>query len=548
MAGQTPDKYDILILDAESKISLTSARSLARAGLRVALGGAAGQYRPNRRPPSWHSRYCGRAVELPDYTHEPVAFIDAIAEFVRQHHVRVVLPVGDATVALSAPHRQRFAELGCTLAVAPDAALEIATDKVRTLEVAAKLGIDYPKSLPVTGVEDLRAAEAAFGYPFVVKPSVSWTGKAAERVHPTEVINEAEAVRSTESYLATGCEVIAQQLASGLRESISLFIADGQMLAYCGAAALRTTPPLGGVSVMRESVPVDEELLSACVNLATTIGIEGACEVEFRRDASGRPLLMEINPRLAGTLENAMHSGVNFPLLIWQQATGQQMQPVRTYKTGVRTRWLSGDMRWAWDSMFQYGRPNTESPARSIWTFTSEFFRTRYYDYVDLHDMRPAWAEMWHTAGVIRDQWVNRKQWREAGGGAIYISNSKLHGGHARQSRDVNAAVPAVPAPAVNPGRSRIRPAATAAAGPRRARARSREVGSPAQRARTPGRGAAGGRPGDRAEPAPGPGREVASSRRARGRAHQVAKRSQSACRASAGGILLAGKPGDPLD
>src|ERR1700761_1380658 len=207
--------YDILILDAESKITLTSARSLARAGLRVALGTAAGQYRPNHEPAAFRSRYCARAVVLPDYTADAAAFTEAVVAFARDHRVRVVLPTGDATIMLLAPHRERFAELGCVLAVAPDAALEIATDKVRTLEIAAKLGIDYPKSLPVTGLEDLRAAEAEFGYPFVVKPSVSWTGQVAERVAPTEVVNEAEAVLSTNSYLGTGCAVIAQQLASG---------------------------------------------------------------------------------------------------------------------------------------------------------------------------------------------------------------------------------------------------------------------------------------------------------------------------------------------
>ena len=77
---------------------------------------------------------------------------------------------------------------------------------------------------------------------------------------------------------------------------------------------------------MRESIPVSKELLNTAVSLATAIGMEGACEVEFRRDASGRPLLMEINARLAGTLENAIHSGVNFPLMIWQwgdRAAGQ---------------------------------------------------------------------------------------------------------------------------------------------------------------------------------------------------------------------------------
>jgi predicted ATP-grasp superfamily ATP-dependent carboligase len=148
------------------------------------------------------------------------------------------------------------------------------------------------------------------------------------------------------------------------------------------------------------------------VSLATTIGVEGACEVEFRRDASGRPLLMEVNPRLAGTLENAMHSGVNFPLMVWQWATGQPIQPVRSYRTGVRTRWLAGDLRWVWDNVLKSGRPDTISPARSIWTFTWEFFRTRHYDHVDSRDMRPALTEIWNTSAIVRAQWANRKQRR----------------------------------------------------------------------------------------------------------------------------------------
>jgi biotin carboxylase len=413
------DQYDILILDAEWRIAVTITRSLGRAGLRVALGLSAGQNSSRYEPPSFRSRYCSGTVKLPDYTNDPAPFIDAIVAFVREHRVRVVLPVADSSITLLAPHRERFTQLGCTLAVGSDAALEIANDKVRTLEVAAKLGIDYPKSVPVAGVEDLSAAEAEFGYPFVVKPTVSWTGQVAERVAPVEVLNEAEAVKATERFLATGCEVIAQQLASGRRISVSLFIANGEMLAYCGCTAHRTTPPLGGVSAMRESIPVSKELLDASVNLATTIGMEGACEVEYRCDARGNPLLMEINPRLAGTLENAMHSGVNFPLMVWQWATGQPVQPVRSYRTGVRTRWLAGDMRWLWDSTMQSGRPDTMSPARSLWTFTCEFFRTRHYDFADRRDMRPAVAAMLDTGSIIRDQWVNRKQWRKGGSGHV---------------------------------------------------------------------------------------------------------------------------------
>jgi predicted ATP-grasp superfamily ATP-dependent carboligase len=405
-----PAHYDILILDASHKHSLTSARSLARSGLRVALGESIGQFQPRHEPPAFRSKACARALILPDYVTEPDAYAEAVLAFVREHQVKVVLPVGDANITLLAPRRERFKELGAMLAVASDAALEIANDKVRTLEVATKLDIAYPKSIPVTGVEDLRAAEAEFGYPFVLKPTVSWTGAVALRAVPCEVVNEAEATEATAKMLATGCEVLAQQLATGRREGVSLFIVDGEMVAYCGCAAHRTTPPLGGVSAMRESIPVPEELLDAAVRLATTIGVEGPSEVEFRRDAQGRPLLMEINARLAGTLENAMHSGVNFPLMIWQWGIGQPIEPVKSYRTGVRTRWLAGDLRWLWESVLQRGRPDSVSPTRGIWTFTSEFFRTRHYDFVDRRDMRPALAEIWDTAGIIRKQWNNRKQ------------------------------------------------------------------------------------------------------------------------------------------
>jgi predicted ATP-grasp superfamily ATP-dependent carboligase len=422
LQGTTPEKvetaasrgsYDILIVDGAHKQSLTSARTLTKRGLRVAVAEADGQFQPGHRPPTFQSNACAHSMVLPDFVTDPDGYAEGVVRFVRDNGVRVVLPVGDASIAVLAPHRERLAELGCFLAVASDAALEIANDKTRTLEIAAKLDIDYPRSLPVAGPDDLLTAAAQFGYPYILKPTVSWTGVLSYRVVPVEVMNETEGTEALERYFAAGCQVIAQQMATGDREGVSLFIVNGEVLGYCGCLAHRTTPPMGGVSAMRESIPVSPEMLNAAVSLATTIGVEGPSEVEFRRDASGRPLLMEINARLAGTLENAMHSGVNFPLMIWQWGSGQPVTPVTSYKTGVRTRWLAGDLRWLWDSVLRPGRPGSVTPARGLWTFTSEFFRTRHYDFVDRRDMRPALAEVWDTAGIVKKQWDSRKEWRE---------------------------------------------------------------------------------------------------------------------------------------
>lgn len=394
------ESYDILILDGECKQALTSARSLGRAGLRVAIGESVGQFRFGLTPPSFASRYCARAVTLPDYVSGPAPYVDAITEFVRDHHVTVVLPTGDASIVALAPYRKRFAALGCILAVASDEALKIANDKSLTLEVAAKLGIGYPRSVRVTEIEGLRAAETEFGYPFVVKPTISWSGEAADRVVPVEVINRAEAVAATTRFLATGCSVLAQQWASGRREGVTLLMAGGELLGVCGAIAHRTTPLLGGVSVMRESIAVPGDILDASVSLARAIGLDGPCEVEWRRDASGHPLLMEINARLAGTLENATKSGVDFPWLIWQWASGRPVQPVLSYRTGVRTRWLSGDIRWLRNNLRLRGRPDTVSAPRALWTFLREFARTRHYDYIDRGDMKPALSELRQTVVI----------------------------------------------------------------------------------------------------------------------------------------------------
>jgi predicted ATP-grasp superfamily ATP-dependent carboligase len=400
MAG-IPERYDALVLDAVHKQSLASARSLGRAGLRVALGETFAEYPSSLPVPAFRSRYCAKAVVLPSYGADPAAFADALAEFVRAHQVRVVLPTGDGVIVALAPYRARLAELGCVLAVASDDALAIATDKDRTLAAARELGIAGPKSILVNNVTELAAAYAELGFPFVVKPTISWTGKADSRLMPVEVVSEAEAVDAATKFLDAGSPVLAQEWAPGRREGVSLFLADGQVLASCGHVAHRTSPPLGGASVLRESIEAPADILEPAVALARAIGLEGVCEVEFRRDRAGRPLLMEINPRLAGTIENAVQSGIDFPLMIWKWATGEPVEQVKGHRTGVRTRWLHGDLRWLMQNYHLAGRPDTVSKTRGGWLFATEFARTRHYDNVDWHDLSPAITELGVTAKTV---------------------------------------------------------------------------------------------------------------------------------------------------
>jgi len=395
------DSYDILVLDASYKTTLATVQSLGRAGLRVAVGECFVDSDPSLPVLAFRSRHSACNVVFPSYATDPSGFAKAVIEFVRENPTRVVLPNSDGTIAALMPFREYFTDLGCVFALAPNSALEIANDKGRTLELARKLGIDEPKTMRIDSIDDLPAVLAEFDFPFVLKPTASWVDRLGYRVVPVEVINEREAIDTAQRHL-NGGSLLAQEWACGRRETVTLLIADGEVLTRCVHAVHRTSPALGGVSVLRESIPIPEDIYAASVRLATAIGIQGPCEVEFRRDAHNRPLLMEINARLAGSIYTPVHSGVDFPLMTWQWATGLPIDRVEGYRTGVRTRWLLGDCRWLYDNQRRAGRPDSVSPIGALWTFATEFARTRHYDNLDWRDLAPVMVELRIIAAAIR--------------------------------------------------------------------------------------------------------------------------------------------------
>jgi predicted ATP-grasp superfamily ATP-dependent carboligase len=401
-AGGVPTGFDALILDAGSRQSLVAARSLGRAGLRVALGECFAECDPELPVIGFKSRYCARSVVLPNYATDAEAFAAGVIEFVRENPTRVVIPGSDGAIAALMPVRDQLAALGSTLALAADAELKIANDKDLTLELARGLGIDYPKSMVISDAGQVAELLADFDFPIVLKPTTSWAPNSPVRLQAVEVIDETEARTVIDRFLEAGVHAVAQQWVGGDREALMLFVVDGEVHAAINQVAHRTTPALGGASVIRESKPMPPEIYESSVSLVKAMGLEGLCEVEYRRDVANHPYLMEINARLAGTLENAVRAGVDFPLLLWQWATGQPVDRIASYRNGVRSRWLRGDMRWLRDNFKRSGRPDSQPKGRSLWTFASEFIRTRHYDCLDLADLGPFFAEARITLASVR--------------------------------------------------------------------------------------------------------------------------------------------------
>ena len=254
-------------------------------------------------------------------------------------------------------------------------------------------------------IEDTRAALAEIGVPAVIKPIRSWVSNTdqATRVISQAVLEESEALAHMNRLQEVGSSAVAQQFVTGPREAVSVFYAQGHVWATFAQVAHRTTPALGGVSVVRESIPMPADLESAALALVRALDLEGYSEIEFRRDAVGRPFLMEINARLSGSLEVAVRSGVPFPELLWRWAADEPLSPVMGYQTGIKMRYLKGDVKWLWENIESNGqRPDCVPPGRALATFAKDFLRRQSYDYVDRDDLRPAFVALAREVALAR--------------------------------------------------------------------------------------------------------------------------------------------------
>ncbi len=405
-----PGVIDALVIDGSARQSLVVTRALGRAGLHLATAEALDMCDPRLRAPSFSSCWSGWSRTLPSYHDEPAAYARALLDLVREHPTRVLIPSMDGSIAALRPWRSCFESHDVALALASECALEIANDKERTLAVATRLGIPSPRTVPIAHPKDTLLALAEVGYPAVIKPSRSWVehDNTATRVVSRVFLNESEALAYVHLLNEIGSSVIVQQWVGGSREAVSLFYAHGRVWGEFAQVAHRMTPVLGGVSVVREGILMPSELRSAAVGLVQALDLEGYCEVEFRRDASGRPLLMEINARLSGSLEVAVRSGVDFPKLLWRWAAGEPLGSTPGYQTGVRMRFLHGDVKWLLENLRSRRQPDSVPPLRAITTFAAAFLHRQAYDYVDRGDLRPAWSAFARDIGIARHKFAKR--------------------------------------------------------------------------------------------------------------------------------------------
>lgn len=328
-----------LILDADQRSALAATRSLGRRGIPVstaeetpaALAGC--------------SRYSERHFTYPSPRLKPAHFVRKLADFVREQHIGVLLPMTELTTTLLLDQRAAFPD---TIIPFPDkGTVDALTDKCQLVRMAESMKIPVPRTWYADTTDTLPCSLEDLPYPLVIKPGKSWLlqhgqwRRAAVRIagNPLEA---RKILDSDPAFLAH--PFMLQEHIAGHGAGVFALYDHGKPLVFFAHRRIREKPPAGGVSVLSESAAVDAVAGSHARSLLDKAGWHGIAMVEFKVAPDGTPYLMEINTRFWGSLQLAIDAGIDFPYLLYQLACGEQPAPVQSYKTGLRLRWLLGDL------------------------------------------------------------------------------------------------------------------------------------------------------------------------------------------------------------
>jgi len=380
---------NVLVLDAAQRSALAVTRSLGKKGVQV--------FTTDEYPTALAacSRFSKKYFVCPSPRLHPEHFVTAVASLCMKQGIDIVFPMTELTTTLLLEKRANLPDV--TIPFPELDRVDSLADKCSLMRLAESMNIPTPRTWYADTPTDLPFDLEELPYPLVLKPGKSWLCRHGQ--WSRNGVRFSNNQLTTKDIISTdpafqAHPFLLQESVSGHGQGIFALYDRGKPLAFFAHRRLREKPPSGGVSVLSESIPVDEGILSHARSLLDEAQWHGVAMVEFKVAEDGTPYLMEVNTRFWGSLQLAIDAGVDFPYMLYQLACGTRPEPVNEYKTGKRLRWLLGDLDNLYLTLKDREHYSTRDKLSAILHFmTPSLFRTR-HEVNRWNDLGPFWCEL----------------------------------------------------------------------------------------------------------------------------------------------------------
>lgn len=324
----------VIVTNAKNRIAYNVVRSLGQKGIDVYTA----DFVP--RSMSFASRYSKDYFLYPSPFRDQEGFVQRLIDEIQRLRADVLIPVFEETF-LVAKHKERLSQY-VTMVLPDYEQILITHNKDRWEHIARRLEIPVPGSYPIEELWNGTVKTSHFRYPVLIKPKQGGGAWGILQLDSAEALDTLLDLPLHDGI--PWSRFFVQEKIDGETHCVAMLFSQGQLRAKVAYKQLRDYPVTGGQATLRVSIR-NEQAETHLQQLLDELTWHGVCQADFVVDKNTQvPYLIDLNPRLWGSLVQGIASGVDFPYLIYRLAREGDIDPVTEFKTDVVTRWIGGEL------------------------------------------------------------------------------------------------------------------------------------------------------------------------------------------------------------
>jgi carbamoyl-phosphate synthase large subunit len=302
------------------------------------------------------SRYKVDQFHIPPRRHSP-EFFHFVEEIVQRESIDVIYPIPTAELELFATRMNQFHVKGKSVIVSSPDSLRTAIHKGRLFRWMENIGFSCTPSYRIVSAwNEFISAVHGLGYPtnpVCFKPSFS-TGSQGFRVldakidrlhllmnaHPTSIFTSLEELALVLGSASPFPELIVMEYLPGDEYDVDVLAHNGHCLCVIPR---RNQKMWYGMSLICVA-EFHPGLMETAERIVSSLGLSYVISLSFKRNEAGQEKLIEINPRIPGSIICSLATGVNMPYLAIKLALGEDV-------TIPKVEWGTQMIRY-WDEIF----------------------------------------------------------------------------------------------------------------------------------------------------------------------------------------------------
>lgn len=264
-----------------------------------------------------------------------------IKKAIEQGKYDVVIPMSDFPAGILAEHKTEL-EQYAYICVNDLPIFTLASDKLQTMRICMEEGLPCPKTALIDNLDDLNLDGWIF--PLVVKPRTGYGANGFSIVQNEDELRHVFTATQNKFGSPLIQEYIPQ---TGQQYQVEMFMdKEGNCKSFVLMDKLRWYPLEGGPSTINVTVK-DEKIKQDCIALLQKMHWRGYASFDLIRDPrDGIAKILEINPRINGTIKICFFAGINMALQHLQDAFDEEVTDFPDYQEGLYLRYFHKDVLW----------------------------------------------------------------------------------------------------------------------------------------------------------------------------------------------------------